>query len=162
MGGRVKALLKAEFYKLYYSVGYRLILAFCIGRSIWNVSFYSWRKAWIEGNGLTGFTAWDWFGYVPVHTGGYLFYLCFFAAIFIAGELRTGKCSEAVKFGKSRNEIFSAKMIVFLAGSLLICAVYAMTQTFAWSLEYGWGSYSVFQVAAIILKAAKEFCYSTL
>lgn len=124
-------LIRAEFYKLFKSPAYGVMLALSVGVGVFFAVF------WISRGTSAG-------GYqmLPVMDSFVLFhsiFACAFTAVFLCGEFSGRTMGMGLLCGLLRSRVFSAKLIVYFVGLLFLLTTVVMTPMAIMTYANGFG-----------------------
>ena len=127
----MKNLTKAELYKLYKSLSYKVLMIGILVYSISDLYF-----AYINGESINGFQA------IVDSTGSWqrsLLIVGIFAGIFIAGDFTNRGIQMQLSVGNSRVAVLLAKGIAYWLGGLLLAVLYQISYVAVYFFTYGFG-----------------------
>lgn len=124
-------LLKAEFFKLHKSLGYKVLLVVCVGIGV--IFGIVVIRNGSEAKGAD---------YVAIMGSGFLYnvvLMSIFAADYIGSAYTNRTFAAEIACGASRRELFTAKLIVFFIGILPLIIVYDLVTVFILTVQNGFG-----------------------
>lgn len=128
----MKHLIRAEFYKLFKSTGYRVMLAFSVGVGAFFAFFgLSRGTSWVNGYQM-----------LPIMDSFVLFhsiFACAFTAVFLCGEFSGRTMGMGLLCGLPRRRVFSAKLIVYFVGLLCLLTAAVVTPMAIMTYANGFG-----------------------
>lgn len=128
----MKNLIRAEFYKLCKSPGYRVMFAMSVGVGVFFALFgISHATSWVSGYGM-----------LPIMDSFVMFHTIFagaFTAVFLCGEFSDRTMGMSLLCGLPRYRVFSAKLIVYFVGLLCLLTAVVVTPMVIMTCVNGFG-----------------------
>lgn len=128
----MKTLINMEFYKLLRLESYKCLFAICF--------LIALSPAKQQLMGIVYTTGYEWFCVVQLMGGMLVIPVCFFSADYVASDYSNCTFTSSLCCGLTREQIFGAKVIVYLVGLMPLFLVNTITGTITRTIQYGFGA----------------------